>query len=300
MREYEHHIDGLSPRDFLEIARVKIIALDLDGTTVASGSDDVLNKIGQQVRKLRRRGVKIVVATGRTLFKARQILLELCADKSTPVILFNGAVVVNVEGYDYSINHLPIHALLPLTESVSMQDGCILLYQFIPRDLFGYEPQEKVIGVGPKSKRFKKDFNGLQIEWVDADKVSNFDFNTALILGCSHTPHFEGLNEIDITTSGGEYIEVRPRNVNKGQVLSEIAARRNICREQVLAIGDNDNDYEMLDWAGISIVPDSASAHAKEVATLVSEYGEQDVVVNTLRMVIESMRFSRELERIES
>jgi hydroxymethylpyrimidine pyrophosphatase-like HAD family hydrolase len=49
-------------------------------------------------------------------------------------------------------------------------------------------------------------------------------------------------------------IDVIPAGCSKGSSLSEWAALRGIAREEILAIGDNHNDLEMLTFAGIPVV----------------------------------------------
>ena len=49
-------------------------------------------------------------------------------------------------------------------------------------------------------------------------------------------------------------IDVIPAGCSKGSSLAEWAALRGIAREEILAIGDNHNDLEMLSFAGIPVV----------------------------------------------
>ena len=65
--------------------------------------------------------------------------------------------------------------------------------------------------------------------------------------------------------------------VSKASALARVAARRGIGREDVLAVGDGDNDREMLRWAGHGVAmgqaPASVCADADEVTLRVDEDG---------------------------
>ena len=161
------------------------------------------------------------------------------------------------------------------------------------------ESSESVVGHGPIESRFPVDFNGLNVKWNDADPDQFGQFNTALILASTLNSELRNLRGVDLTSSGTGYIEARPKGIDKGSVLSKIAQRYCIDRDNVLAIGDNDNDYEMLDWAGLSIVPSNASTNAKEAASVISPHQDHNCVIEGLRLVLEARRFSDELRRLK-
>ena len=292
-------MDQLSTREILKFSDVRLVALDLDGTTVKSGSDEILQKIEQQVRILLMKGIKIVVATGRTLTKAKAILEQLSIKESTPIVLFNGAVVTNIKGMEISIVHLPGNAVEALVNFALDRDKILLLYRFVPRALILGQPSEIVMGFAPVQRRFPVDFNGFKVLWLENFSTDLGQFNTALLEGNRVAPELVDLSGASLTTSGSDYVEVRPMGVDKGCVLREIANRYHIDRRQVLAIGDNDNDYEMLQWAGLSIVTSNASPLAKGVASVVSPYDESKCVIEAFRLILDARRYSTGLRRVE-
>ena len=259
---------------------------------VASGSEEVLEKIEQQVRILTRKGVKLVVATGRTLTKARTVLRQLSMEENSPIVLFNGAVVTNIRGVDISVQYLRSDTVETLIDFALDRKKVLLLYRFVPRALLSGKPSEEVIGIGPPDKRFSTDFNGFNVVWIDGTRSNVGKFNTALIHEVPLMPTLTTLKGADATTSGGGYVEVRPRGVDKGCVLSQIAERYQIDRKHVLAIGDNDNDCEMLNWAGLSVVPSNASKRAKDVASIISPFYEHKCVIEAFRLILDARRFS--------
>jgi hypothetical protein len=54
--------------------------------------------------------------------------------------------------------------------------------------------------------------------------------------------------------------------VSKGHALATLAARYGIARHEVMAIGDHDNDVDMIAWAGIGVAMGDASSQVKAAA----------------------------------
>jgi HAD superfamily hydrolase (TIGR01484 family) len=64
-------------------------------------------------------------------------------------------------------------------------------------------------------------------------------------------------------------IEITSRNASKGRALSILAAYYGIAQGEVMAIGDHDNDRDMISWAGLGVAVGNASQGAKAVADYV-------------------------------
>jgi hypothetical protein len=62
-------------------------------------------------------------------------------------------------------------------------------------------------------------------------------------------------------------VDLLPAGCSKGAALKRLACARGIAREDVMAIGDNWNDFEMLDWAGQPVVMQNAPADLHEAAS---------------------------------
>lgn len=71
------------------------------------------------------------------------------------------------------------------------------------------------------------------------------------------------------TNSGNGFIEVKARGLNKGIIISILKEK---CKyESILAIGDNDNDKELFQYADISVAVENSSAIAIDTADYVCE-----------------------------
>ena len=72
--------------------------------------------------------------------------------------------------------------------------------------------------------------------------------------------------EVYIARSNFEFIEIMDKSVNKGRGLAALASGMGIAMNEVLAIGDGENDAEMIEEAGIGIAVGNASQKAKDAA----------------------------------
>jgi len=70
--------------------------------------------------------------------------------------------------------------------------------------------------------------------------------------------------------------------VSKGAALRRIAHTLDVPREQIIAFGDNHNDLDMLEFAGVGVAMGNASAEAKAVADLVTGSNLQDGIAQAL------------------
>ena len=56
-----------------------------------------------------------------------------------------------------------------------------------------------------------------------------------------------------VSSSIDSYMELNEKGVNKGEGLSHLCERLGISASEVMALGDGDNDFELMDWAGVSV-----------------------------------------------
>ena len=82
--------------------------------------------------------------------------------------------------------------------------------------------------------------------------------------------------EVSVTSSVPGNAEFNARGVDKGNGLLPVMEKLGIDKEHVIAIGDSDNDLEMLQMAGISVAMGNAAAHIRETAVYVTGDNDHD------------------------
>jgi len=298
-------------------ASVKLIIADLDGTVFPSELASTFQRV---LRRLNHAQVQFTVATGRTFRGIQPLLLNLVDERGkslikrgTPFILYNGSVIVEA-----GTTHL-LRREDMTTDSFHTVLAAAAKY---PCQLYAYSCEENVLvssgkrGVRecvrgwqfkmPGEPRVKEEFNGLTIEWQISKSRPNL-MVCAVVIKPKDVKSLEAIvldvckaPGISLTRSGDVYLEIRPNNSSKGVALGWLARHLDFSTDQILAIGDNDNDVEMLKSAGIGVAVSTASPAACQHADFVCQFGPFQGAIQVLRLVCEARRYFRDSGRDRS
>ncbi|HWV27926.1 MAG TPA: HAD family hydrolase [Aeromicrobium sp.] len=253
--------------------RPRLVALDVDGTVV-----DYANRLSPavhaSVNAMRDSGVEVVIATGRAVPGVLN-----CADKlgfEGYAIASNGALV---------ISYRPLEILNAVTFDASEAVGRIV--ERIPDALVAVEE----IGVGYRvSAPFPAgEITGTitvqSVEELVAEPVTRVivrapersvnEFHTlADELGLEDTNYYVGYTA---------WLDIAPQGVSKASGLQVLCDKLGVDASDVLAVGDGNNDVEMLQWAGRGVAMGQAPDLLKDVADDVTGSIEEDGLVAELR-----------------
>jgi hydroxymethylpyrimidine pyrophosphatase-like HAD family hydrolase len=81
-------------------------------------------------------------------------------------------------------------------------------------------------------------------------------------------------------------LDILNRECSKGHALKRLALERGISREQIMAIGDNHNDLEMLEFAGVAVVMGNASYELKQNGWRVTGSNEESGVAQAVEEIL--------------
>ena len=88
--------------------------------------------------------------------------------------------------------------------------------------------------------------------------------------------------DIEITTSGPANVEIIPKGCNKATGITDMARIHNIPMEEVMALGDYENDEDMLRAAGLGVAMGNASDYLKNLADAVTDTNDNDGVAKAI------------------
>ena len=241
---------------------IRLLAIDLDGTLLNTQSQ-ISEANRRAVVAAHERGVEIVIVTGRRAAFA----LPMATQLGCPFTLLssNGAVVKDVDG---ATRH---RQLLPATKAREVlrvvgegRTHALLLFDREGKGQIAVESldpaHEPVEGYFKRNEKYLEQVVPLEAALTD-DPIQ------VLFAGA-----VERIREVDaklrlaplaaeVSISLAEYLQrdlslmdVLERGCNKGAALARWAAERGIGASQVMAIGDNWNDREMLEFAGLPVL----------------------------------------------
>ena len=269
---------------------IRLVAIDIDGTLLDSRFQ--LSEANRRaVRAAHERGAEIVLVTGRRFTFAQPIAAQFSL--ALTVIASNGALVKS-------------------------EDGRTLWRQLLPRE----QARAVLVAAGPFRERalllFDREAAGqIVVENIDPSHApvdGYFKRNRAYLLQVKRLEDaltedpiqvlFAGpvapLRELDqllrrapcaeaISVTRAEYpqrdftlLDVLDRGCNKGRALARYAAARGFAREETLAIGDNWNDREMLEFAGLAVVMGNSDAELRQAGWALTASNDEDGVALAL------------------
>ena len=96
----------------------------------------------------------------------------------------------------------------------------------------------------------------------------------------------KNIKNINVSSSWSNNIEVMEEEVSKGNSLKYLCERLNVKRENVIAIGDNENDMSMIDFAGLGVSMGNGNKKLKTIADIITSTNDEDGVAKIIEKYI--------------
>ena len=287
----------------------KLVAIDLDGTLLNS-LGEVSYNTQKALLKAKEMGIEIVLSSGRTIDSVKNLALELGVDNY--LISGNGAVVYDIKEeniiYNQFLTKEKILEIVRICEENSFYYNIYTETEIVTKSLsynvlFYYnenlkKPEDKRtrINVVSDIEKYIKEYdkeNFLKVTVCEKDK---FIFNSILrkinqikdldILETEFMSRKKVRNGSELIPIEYYYTEITNQNVNKWTALEFLMEKLNINKEEVVAIGDNMNDKEMVENAGLGIVMGNSNPQMKELADVIVSDNNSEGVCEAIEKYI--------------
>ncbi|WP_313757537.1 Cof-type HAD-IIB family hydrolase [Tissierella sp.] len=267
--------------------KYKLVAIDMDGTLLNS-KNQVSEKTKETIVKAKGKGAYIVLSTGRVLKSALSYSRDL--DLRNPIIACNGAIIADENGniiYKNPIDNNLVKEIVNLARSKN------IYYHFYDENRFyshiRVDEILKFYSEGDDNNRidikiFKnleeitsmKDLNVYKFLFIDDDKNKLQKLRDEL----------NGLNNIETSSSWANNIEAMGLNVSKGEGLRELCSNLKIAPDEVIAIGDNENDLSMIKFAGLGVAMGNGDESIKKQADYITDSNDEDGVAKIIEKFV--------------
>ena len=264
---------------------ISLLALDLDGTLL-NGRGQISDRNRDAIEKARAAGVRVALVTGRRFRDTRPIALELGLD--VPVISHNGALTKHAETLQtVAVLPLPLAAAREALR-VGRDAGADALLSDDHEGL-GTLVYDRLSGENAAvhkyiawARRIHGDEEGRhsvqQVESLEA-YLDHEPIHLAFSGNCARMDRLEQLLHAELGVRvkilGTKYpdqdftlIDVINPAASKGAGVAATAAELGVNPEEIMAVGDNYNDLEMLLFAGTGVVMANAPLSLREIAGL--------------------------------
>ncbi len=262
-----------------------IIFSDMDGTLL--NSRKLINDIDRKaIEKFTSLGGKFTVATGRTIqtFARYHRMLNL----EMPVIMYNGAMI-----YDYSTEKvLYLQSLPEISREITSK-----VMNFMP-ECGGEVLRSGVTYVFSNNKYEQLHTNlcGIEPKYMEVDEIPEGDWLKVLF---ALAPERVALLEdkisrlgyyeyADFVRSADMFLEMLPKGISKGSALNEYRKLDGMKDFTFVAIGDFDNDIEMISNADIGVCPANAEESVKSISDIVlNSTNDEGAVAELINYIID-------------
>lgn len=263
----------------VEPKEIKLLVLDIDGT-IAGESNTINSTVKQAVKAAQNRGVQVAIATGRMYRSALRFHQDI--DSTLPLLAYQGAWIQNPATGElhrhWCVPSATAHKLLDYFEQPQLRN-LLSVHFYIGDRLYVRE-------ITPETKIYAQR-SGIEATAVgDLRHVLN-DAPTKVLALSDDTEVIDRLlgnlrqqytpAELYLTKSVATFFEATNPLVNKGTGVRYLAEELlKINAANVMTIGDNFNDVEMLEYAGLGIAMGNAPLGVQAVAQWVAPGVEQD------------------------
>lgn len=263
---------------------IKLLVLDIDGTLLNKEfkiSDEVKNAVKKAIDK----GVKVVIATGRMFSATIPIAVEM--GLTTPLITYHGSLIKEF----YNSEDILLHRTIPTDiakkvvqdlrimdcqTNLSVDDVLIaevekpVLKEYLRRRKINYKKVDSFDLLG--------DFSPTKINVIGEDPDRITEIRDALRAKYSESLY--------IAKSTAVFCEIIDKSVSKGNAILFLAQKWGIKPSEIMAIGDQDNDREMLRVAGLGVAMGNSTKGLKEIADYITGTVDENGVAQAIEKFI--------------
>lgn len=287
----------------------KLVAIDLDGTLLNSYGE-VSEKNTQMIQKAMEKGVEVVLASGRPIMSVKNLANEIGCNHY--IICGNGAITYDVKQeqilYDRFLEKSKVLQIIRICEENSIFYNIYtkdtILTKYLNYNILFYhqenanKPEEKKTHIHMMQHieeyiQNRKEEDYLKITICDNDKIIFGSIIRKLrtirnvdVLDVAHMSRKVIKDGTEKVLMEYYYTEITSKNVDKWQAIEKLIQTLEIKKEEVMAIGDNRNDAEMVKNAGLGIMMQNSAPYIQEMADMIVTDNDHDGVAQAIENYI--------------
>lgn len=254
--------------------KYKLLCIDVDGT-LACDDKSISRQNIEALKKADKAGIRIAIASSRTPNSLNEIFKQIGV--SPLLICLNGAYLED-DGKAI-LKHTLTKEQLEKAYQVIVENKTYAAFstpQFSIRNNDVSNSWKKQLEKGSLKADFiiakdQDDYQNLVFEYAqDIVKISILERDKG-----KYQKVRKELEELDlyaVAMSDIDYVDVTDKQVTKGSAVKELAKYLSIDVNEVICIGDNENDLEMLEVAGLAVAMKNATKTIREKADVISDF----------------------------
>lgn len=252
---------------------IKLFVTDIDGTLMPAGGR-VSTKNIEAVQAMTRAGIAVAIATGRMYKAALPVAAQLGVP--VPIIAYNGALIKSSSGEVLHTHYMDETNVLKLIDFFEERGWYLQTYS----DDVLYVPEHN------RYSKFYEDAQKVEAVAVGWKGLRGFAKTAPKLLSITDTPEettarlheLERLfgGQVEVTRSAPHFVEFMAKGVSKASAIKILADKFNVDSAQIMAIGDSDNDLQMLTSVGVGVAMGNAVPAVKAACKFTTDACNDD------------------------
>ncbi len=260
---------------------IKMVATDIDGT-ILNWDFKFSPKVIECIKKLTKNGIKVVLVTGRMHIAALKLAQKL--ELETPIVSYQGGLIKEQSGKTLYEKTLDINRAKEVIKWAKENNIHINLYM----DDVLYVENDNIAVKRYTGERFIPytvcNFDNLEIKNVN--KILAIDFDDAERVTGWVNYLKEMMPELYIVKSTPYFCEISNPDAKKSCAVEFLSDYYGIKKDEILTIGDQNNDIELLKSGGIAVAMGNATDELKQHADFVTDTIDNDGFVKAIEKFV--------------
>jgi Cof subfamily protein (haloacid dehalogenase superfamily) len=264
----------------------KLLAVDMDGTLL--NSNRVISQLNKEsLKKAKEKGIKVVITSGRGLKGLDNFVEQIdLRGKNEYIIANNGGTIYRTSNFEcIAYNGLSGRDLMKAHA----------LCKEVGLNMIAYTHEGTISAEKNEFTKFETEYVGNPVKIIDFNSEIKYDDEITKIL-FSQTEELlakkmlelpqKFYNEYDVVKTMPTVLEIMKKDCNKGYGVKILADKLGIKKEEIICIGDQANDIEMISYAGLGIAMGNAIDELKDIAQYITLSNDDDGVAKAIKKFI--------------
>lgn len=260
---------------------IKMVVTDIDGT-IYTPENGIKQEVKTCIKKLADNNIYVAIATGRSYGSAKAI-----ADKigiKCPLICYQGGLVNSYEGKILDVKYLNQNIAREIISDFRKRK--IHLNVYIEDKLYVEDDNQYIKDyIGDKGIDYTLVESFDELDFTKLNKMLAINYNTKVIDELIKELS-EKYPQIYVVKSFDYFCEIANKEATKGNAIKFLANHLGFSEKEVLAIGDQNNDIEMVKTAGIGIAMANGTEEIKAAADYVTDSVQNDGFVKAINKFV--------------
>ncbi|MGN0735387.1 MAG: HAD family hydrolase [Anaerovoracaceae bacterium] len=277
-------------KDSPKLEDIKLIALDLDGTTLTRNG--LTRRTRETLEEAISRGIDVVIATGRPYSALPEEVKKIKGLEY--IIISNGAHIVKpLSGEFIYSNYVERDAILNVRRILMERDFPVEVFTegraYVDRELYEDVKENGSTYLAAKYiLRTREPVDRIFDFWYEhSSRIENVNIQFEYQQDKAEMKAvLEKAEGITLTSSTYHNLEVGGKTTSKAAALEEVCRMKGIDMKNVMAFGDSPNDGAMIRAAGIGVAMENATDDIIEAADITAPSNDDEGVAYTIRMLL--------------